>query len=126
MMTFDSPAPGVVVVTIEGTDVGELGDAPFRALEPLLLADRQTELFIHARGARGPSIDVSSEWARWLIRYRPKLLHVSMLTGSRFVQLSAGFVRAFADLGNAMRLYSDDRVFEGALSNATANALARG
>lgn len=124
-MVIDAPAPGVVVVTIEGTDVGELGEKPFRALESLLSTDWRTELFIDARGARGPAIDVSSEWARWLIRYRPSLLHVSMLTGSRFVQLSAGFVRSFAELGDAMRLYSDERVFEGALSNAVGNAHAR-
>ncbi len=125
VMTIDAPAPGVVVVSIEGTDVGDLGETPFRTLESLLLNDGQTELFIDARRARGPSIDVSSEWARWLFNHRQVLLHVSMLTGSRFVQLSAGFVRSFADLGNAMRLYSDERVFEGALSNAIGNGQAR-
>jgi len=80
---------------------------------------------IDARNARGPSIDVSSDWAWWLLAQRAQLLHVSMLTGSRFVQLSAALVRSFADLGDTMRLYTDDRVFEGALSNAVGNALAR-
>lgn len=124
-MVIKVPAPAVIVISIEGTDIGELGDAPFRTLEPLLGAATCTELFIDARDARGPSIDVSSEWARWLLEHRAKLLHVSMLTGSRFVQLSAAFVRSFAELGDAMRLYSDDRVFEGALSNAIGNAVAR-
>lgn len=124
-MLIKVPAPAVVVISIEGTDVGELGDAPFDALAPLLNPDRRTELFIDARAARGPSIDVSSEWARWLIAHRGQLLHVSMLTGSRFVQLSASFVKSFADLGDTMRLYSDDRAFEGAVSNAVGNAFAR-
>ncbi|HEU5075183.1 MAG TPA: hypothetical protein VFU02_13425 [Polyangiaceae bacterium] len=124
-MVIKVPAPAVVVIGIEGTDVGELGDAPFHALAPLLSAGRRTELFIDARAARGPSIDVSSEWARWFIAHRGQLLHVSMLTGSRFVQLSAGFVKSFADLGDTMRLYSDDRAFEGALSNAVGNSFAR-
>jgi len=124
-MVIKAPAPGVAVITIEGTDVGELGEAPFRALEPLLLTSERTELFVDARKARGPSIDVSGDWAKWLVSHRPRLLHVSMLTGSRFVQLSAGFVRSFADLGDIMRLYSDDRAFEGALSNAVGNAQAR-
>jgi len=124
-MVIKAPAPGVVVVTIEGTDVGELGEAPFRALEPLLLTGKLSELFVDARKARGPSIDVSSDWAQWLTNHRARLLHVSMLTGSRFVQLSAGFVRSFADLGDIMRLYSDDRAFEGAVSNAVGNAHAR-
>lgn len=125
VMHIQSPAPGVALVTIEGTDVGELGDAPFRTLQEMLPNGEQLELFIDAQKARGPSIDVSSEWARWLARQRPRLLHVSMLTGSRFVQLSAGFVRTFADLGDTMRMYTDDRAFEGALSNAVGNARAR-
>ena len=125
-MVIQAPAPGVVVIAIEGTDVGELGEAPFRALLPLLIEGGRIELFIDARNARGPSIDVSSEWARWLLAHRAHLLHVSMLTGSRFVQLSAAVVKSFAELGDTMRLYSDDRVFEGAVSNAVGNALALG
>lgn len=124
-MVISVPAPAVIVITIEGTDVGELGEAPFQVLAPLLGDSERVELFVDARKARGPSIDVSSEWARWLCAHRARLLHVSMLTGSRFVQLSAGLVRSFADLGDAMRLYSDAGVFEGALSNAVGNALAR-
>jgi hypothetical protein len=124
-MVIKVPAPAVIVITIDGTDVGELGEAPFQTLTPLLAASKHVELFIDARSARGPSIDVSSDWARWLFAHRAQLLHVSMLTGSRFVQLSAGLVKSFADLGDAMRLYSDDRVFEGALSNAIGNAFAR-
>src|SRR5688572_7547142 len=124
-MVIKVPAPAVIVISIEGTDVGELGEAPFQVLAPLLGNAERIELFIDARNARGPSVDVSSEWARWLLAHRARLLHVSMLTGSRFVQLSAALVRSFADLGDAMRLYTDDRVFEGALSNAVGNAFAR-
>jgi len=118
-------APAVILIRIEGTDVGELGEAPFHTLMPLLETAGSVELFIDARSARGPSIDVSGDWARWLLAHRSHLLHVSMLTGSRFVQLSASFVKSYAQLGDAMRLYSDDRVFEGAISNAVGNALAR-
>lgn len=118
-------APAVILISIDGTDVGELGEAPFHTLMPLLETAGRVELFIDARSARGPSIDVSSEWARWLLAHRAYLLHVSMLTGSRFVQLSAGVVKSYAQLGDTMRLYTDDRVFEGAVSNAVGNALAR-
>lgn len=121
-MRIDEPAPGVVLVVIEGTDIGELGDAPFRVLAPLLEGDRPVEMFIDARDARGPSIDVSNDWALWLARHRDRLRHVSMLTANRFVQLTADFVRRFADLGDLMRLYTDPAVFEGALSNALGNA----
>lgn len=125
-MTIDEPAPGVVLVVIDGTDVGELGDAPFRRLDPLVAHGRPIELFIDARGARGPAIDVSNDWAFWLGRHRDRLRHVSILTASRFVQLTADFVRRFADLGELMRIYTEPAVFEGALSNALGNAGSRG
>lgn len=121
-MTIEEPAPGVALVTIDGTDVGDLGDAPFRALGEAIERGLLVELFIDARRARGPSIDVSSDWARWLARHRDRLRHVSMLTASRFVQLTADFVSRFADLGDLMRIYTDPAVFEGALSNAVGNA----
>lgn len=122
-MTIEAPAPGVVLVTIVGTDIGELGDAPFRALSQMCTGKRRLELFIDARRALGPSIDVSNDWALWLARHRSELRHASMLTASRFVQLTADFVRRFADLGDVMRLYTEPAVFEGALSNAVGNAL---
>jgi hypothetical protein len=45
-----------------------------------------------------------------------------MLTGSPFIQLTAGFVRRFADLGEVMRIYTDPAAFEGALASSVANA----
>jgi hypothetical protein len=123
-MTIEELAPGVVLMVIEGADIGQLGDAPFRVMAQLL-ADRRVELFIDARHARGPSMDVSGDWAVWLGRHRNELRHVSMLTGSRFVQLTADFVRRFAELGDVMRIYTEARVFEGALSNALGNAGAK-
>ncbi len=123
-MLIESRAPAVVFVAIDGTDVGELGEQPFRALERRLTNGR-VELFIDAHEARGPSIDVSGEWALWLRKHRDRLLHVSMLTGSRLVELSVSFASAFAELGDSMRSYSDRCAFEGALSNAVGNARAR-
>ena len=131
-ITIDRPAPTVVLVTVEGTDTGELGEAPFRAMAPMFeagppgaAAPDRVELFIDARHARGASIDVSSEWTAWMTRHRDRLHHISMLTGNRFIQLTAEFVRRFADLGDLMRLYTEPSVFEGALSNAIGNARAR-
>lgn len=122
VITIDEPAPGVVLVVIEGTDIGDLGEAPFRAMAPMFAGDRRVEMFVDARRARGPSIDVSNEWALWFTRHRHVLRHVSMLTASRFVQLTADFVRRFAELDERMRIYTEPSVFEGALSNALGNA----
>jgi hypothetical protein len=119
------PHPTIVVVTFEGQDTGELGDAPFWEIEKDFVKHPKIELFIDARLGKAASVDVSSEWARWLAAKRAHLLHISMLTGSRFLQMTAGFVRKFADLGDLMRLYTDASVFEGALGNSVANARAR-
>jgi hypothetical protein len=40
---------------------------------------------------RGALIDVSGEWAGWLRGHKVQLQEVSMLTGSRFVQVTADF-----------------------------------
>lgn len=121
-IAISRPASAIVLVRFDGHDVGELGAAPFRAMEHDLALHERIELFIDARHGRGASIDVSSDWARWLRENKRRFRHVSMLTGSRFVQLSADFVRKFAELGELMRIYGDASAFEGALGHAIANA----
>lgn len=122
-LTLLTLAPTVIVLEFSGSDVGEFGEAPFRELDQALGAiDKPLELFIDARRGRGVAVDVSGDWARWLGTNRHKLRQVSMLTGSRFIQLSAEFVRRFAGLEHLMRIYSDPAAFEGALAHAVANA----
>lgn len=112
------PVPHVVVLTISGRDAGEHGNAPMRALEDEL-DDGAVNLFIDARRTSGASIDVSNVWAQWLRKHRDRLHCIHMLTGSRFVHLTADFVRRFAELGDTMRIYTDGRAFDEALAEAT-------
>lgn len=116
------PAAAVVVVEIQGRDTGELGDAPFRELARDLDGPRRPELFIDARDAPGASVDVSGVWAAWLGANRARYLRVNMLTGSRFVTITAEFVRRFAELGEQMRIFTDPREFGDALTVACALA----
>jgi hypothetical protein len=111
-------APRVVVLTIEGTDAGELGDRPFRELEKEMNAPGTFQLFIDARATRGASIDVSGEWAKWLRENQQRLELVNMLTGTAFVRITADFVRMSAGLGDRMRIYTDASAFEEALASA--------
>ncbi len=117
-MTIKQVAPTAVLITITGSDVGELGDAPFKELEQRL-AQGPFSLFIDARRTKGASVDVSNVWARWLRVHRDALLRIHMLTGSRFVQMTADFVRRFAELGDAMLIYTDPSVFDETLGNAS-------
>jgi hypothetical protein len=118
LITVDRPAAGVLLVTFDGHDVGEHGNGPFLAMESHLATGEKAQLFIDARNGKAASIDVSGAWAKWLMTHRDRFLHISMLTGSRFIELSASFVRQFADLGETMRLYSDSASFEQSLAGA--------
>jgi hypothetical protein len=117
-MTLGRPRPHIVTLVIIGRDVGEHGDAPLHALDDELRAG-PFALYIDARDTRGASVDVSNIWAQWLRRNRDQLQDIHMLTGSRFVQLTADFVRRFAELGDAMRIYTDGAAFDEALRAAT-------
>ena len=114
-LTITRPRDRAVVLTIVGRDVGELGDAPFRELAKDLAQPGSIELFVDARAAQA-TMDVSASWALWLSEHKTRFEHVSMLTGSRFIQLTAEFVRNFAALGDKMRLYTEAAAFDAALS----------
>jgi hypothetical protein len=118
-ITIARPARGVVLVSFMGTDAGELGDAPFVELAKDLASSEPIALFIDAREGRAASVDVSGNWAAWLGRNKAKFTHISMLTGTRFIQLSADLVKRFAGLGETMRIYTDPASFDEALRDAT-------
>lgn len=114
------PQPHVVVLKISGTDVGELGDAPMRGVDDLLAGAPPIEFFIDARETRGASIEVSGEWAVWLSARKQRFERISMLVGSRFVEMTADFVRRFAALEGLMRIYTDPAAFDADLNEAAA------
>lgn len=70
------------------------------------------QLFIDARRVRGASIEVSGDWAKWLGAHKTNLRRVSMLPGSRFIELTAEFVRRFSELRGIMRIYTDPGAFD--------------
>jgi hypothetical protein len=121
-MRITRPARDVVVLTIDGSDIGEFADAPFRALEADLRTGRPLELFIDSRTTRGASIGVSTDWAIWLGRHRSSFQRVTMLAGSRFIRITADFVRRFAMLEDIMRVTTDPQAFESAVADATRQA----
>jgi len=120
----DRPARGIILITLDGHDIGELGDGPFREMEKDFMADRPLQLFIDARLGKTASIEVSGEWARWLAKHRGRFSKIHMLTASRFIQMSADLVRRFAGLGETMQLYSEPRAFDAALGAAIAKSCA--
>jgi hypothetical protein len=114
-LTIQQFPPCVIVLRISGRDVGEFGDAPMKALNDSIASSEPIELFIDARDVKGASIDVSGDWALWLSSHKPGLRTVTMLTGSRFIEITAEFVRRFASLEGIMRICSDPAAFDSAL-----------
>jgi hypothetical protein len=118
-LSIGTPSARVVLMKISGTDVGEFADAPMKALGDCVSSLSAVHLFIDARDVRGASIEVSGEWTGWLNAHKPVLANVTMLTGSRFIQITAEFVRRFASLEGSMRIRTDPTVFDQALLEAT-------
>jgi hypothetical protein len=117
-IVLEQPSDSAILLRISGTDTGELGDAPMRALDAWLDSSGPVKLFIDARAVRGASIDVSSEWAVWLKERRTQLRSITMLTGSKFIQITAEFVRRFADLNGIMWVCTEPAVFDLAIEQA--------
>jgi hypothetical protein len=109
-------SPGVLLLRIEGHDVGEFGDLPMRCLLALMAEELPTELFIDARATRGASMEVSNDWAAWLGQHRGRFGAIHMLTGSRYVHFTAEFVRRFSELETLMQVYTDAGAFDAALA----------
>jgi len=113
------PAPAVVVVVLQGSDTGEFADFPMRELAKDLQRYGSIELFIDARAVRGASIEVSSEWAFWMRTQARHLRQICMLTGSRYIQITAQFARRFVGLGDHMKIFTEAAAFEESLAAAT-------
>ena len=119
-LAIERLAEGLVVIKLSGYDAGELGDIPMQELGKDIAGEMLVELFIDAREVKGASLEVSSAWSQWLGLHRDRFEHISMLTGSPFIQLTAHFVRQYADLGEVMRIYTDPAAFDRAVSDSIA------
>jgi len=101
---IERPAPRTIIISIEGHDVGELGALPMRCAEALMPADGAVALDIDARSARGATMDVSREWARWLEHNRARFSSVRMRVASPYVRVTADFVRRFSGIESLMTI----------------------
>jgi hypothetical protein len=116
------PAPAIAVVVLQGADTGEFADFPMRELTRDLERYGSIDLFIDARAVRSASIEVSSEWAFWMRTHARGLRQICMLTGSRYIQITAQFARRFVGLGEQMKIFTDIGAFEETLALRCAEA----
>jgi hypothetical protein len=124
-VSIQRPATGIALLVLAGSDIGEFGDFPMRELAKDLHGTRCMELFIDAGAVRGASIEVSSEWMLWLKAHSTQFRHINMLTGSRYIQITAEFVRRFSGLIDRMTIFTDRGAFGETLSRAIGKSHAR-
>jgi hypothetical protein len=118
-LELSRPAVGVVLIVLKGRDVGEFGDAPFRELDKELALGLPFEVFVDARAVPSASIEVSGEWARWMMANRDRIQRFNIFCQSRFIEITAKFVQQFTQFGPRMRIYTDAEAFESAFRSAS-------
>ena len=116
-LRLERPRANAVVLALSGIDAGELGRAPFVALEAHL-ANGPIDLFIDTRDARAASASVTNAWALWMRKNHAKLGSVTILARTRFFLASARLVREFANLGGRVRIVTEIDAFEQAMRGA--------
>jgi hypothetical protein len=119
---IERPAPGIVVVRLAGHDAGEFGDDPLCELDRDIADDRLVELFIDAREVHGVTVDVIHQWSSWLHRRRARFKRVTMLTGTWYIGMTAGYVRLQAGLEEVMIHHDDPLKFDRTLQAAVDRA----
>jgi hypothetical protein len=112
------PKPGIVLAVFKGHDVGEYGDAPFRELATDLEQHGQIDLFVDGRDTFAASMDVSGNWAAWMREHKDQIRRLDLLCGSRFLHVTAEFVRKFSGFEDRMRIYTEAAAFEKELALA--------
>ena len=80
------------------------------------------ELFINAEAAVLVTPDVSQEWTRFFTDSRQQLKRVSVLTGSKLINLTVAIAQHLSYTGSLIQIYSDRDLFLAALAAADAQA----
>jgi hypothetical protein len=102
----------VLHVTIAGQDLGQFGYAALDEIGLALLRKPPLELFIDAEQATSVSVDVSRQWTQFFSTNRQQLKRVSVLTGSKLVNLTVAIAQHLSQTGNLIQIYSDRALFD--------------
>ena len=118
--TFRRLRPGTLLVTISGQDSGQFGTAALDEIRMEIVRHGALELLVDAEQAVLVSTEVSQEWTRFFSSSRQQLRRVSVLTGSRLINLTVEIARHLSQTGNLIQIYSDRQLFDEALVRAGA------
>jgi hypothetical protein len=118
--TYESLRQGAMRITIEGVDNGQFGTATLDEIRLELLRHRPLELFIDAGAAVAVAVTVSKEWTHFFALNREHLTRVSVLAGTKAVELTIAIAQHLSQTGNLIQIYSDRALFEARAAAARA------
>src|SRR4051812_4319524 len=101
----------VMEIVIDGIDRGQLGNAPLDEIALALLHEEPLELFVDATRASMPTVEVSRQWTGFFSLNRERLKRVSILVGSRPVELTVAIAQHLSQTGNLIQIYSDEAIY---------------
>jgi hypothetical protein len=117
---FERLRPGALLLTISGIDSGQFGTATLDEVRLEMLRHRPVELFVDAKSAVAVSVQVSKEWTHFFSLNREHLKRVSVLVGSKAIELTIAIAQHLSQTGNLIQIYSDPDLFFTRVSAARA------
>ena len=108
---YERVRPGVLLVSISGNDKGDFGTRVLDEIRLELLRHHPLELLVDASAVVGVALSVSNEWTQFFALNRATLKRVSVLVGSKAVELTVAIAQHLSDTGRLVQIYSDPAVF---------------
>lgn len=109
---FRRPRFAALLVIITGNDRGQFGTAALDEIRLEIMRYKPLELFVDARAATGASVSVSNEWTRFFSVNRENLKQVSVLGGSKVINLTMQIAQHLSRTGNLIHIHPDPESFE--------------
>jgi hypothetical protein len=117
-MVLTRLGPGIILMSATGHDVGQFGDEPFEWLEQEMGRHGSIEVFVDTREMFNATQTVADGWSNWISRHRSRLKRMSLLTSSKYVQMTLEVAKLFSRTGELMRIYTDAPAFSDAISQS--------
>jgi hypothetical protein len=115
---FQQMGERALLVTIIGNDHGQFGSTALDEIRLAMLRNGELELLIDAERAANVSVEVSQEWTKFFSASRDQLSRVSVLTGTKLINLTVAIAQHLSNTGNMIQIYTDRGLFEAALAQA--------
>jgi hypothetical protein len=118
--TYERLRQGALLITVDGIDNGQFGTATLDEVRIEFLRHRPLELFVDAQAAVAIGVGVSKEWTHFFALNREHLKRVSVLAGSKAIELTVAIAQHLSQTGNLIQIYTDRELFESRVAAARA------